>query len=94
MNIRRICLDVDKASKSPTIVELAEAISKIIGYEAANITITEIDMETVGMDIAIEGNNLNYDSVISVIESTGAVVHSVDEIIIGARIIPYAERKR
>lgn len=94
MNIRRICLDVDKASKTPTMFELAEAISRIIGYEAANITITEIDMETVGMDIAIEGNNLDYASVISVIESTGAVVHSVDEIVTGARIIPYAERKR
>lgn len=94
MNIRRICLDVDKASKTPTMYELAEAISKIPGYQAANITITEIDMETVGMDIAIEGEYLDYEAIVALIESTGAVVHSVDEIVIGSRLINYAERRR
>lgn len=94
MKVRRISLDVDKASKNPTLFEIAEAIDKIPGVEAANITITEIDMETVGMDITIEGDDLDYKKIIASIESSGAVVHSVDELVIGERTLLYSKRQR
>ncbi len=94
MKIRRISLDVDKASKEPTIFELAQAINQVPGVEAANITITEIDMETVGMDITIEGENLDYEKIISSIESSGAVVHSVDELAFGERTLLFSKRQR
>jgi hypothetical protein len=94
MKVRRMCLDVDKASKNPTVFEIAEAINQVPGVEAANITITSIDMETVGMDIIIEGENLDYKKIISAIESSGAVVHSTDELVIGERIIPFTKRQR
>lgn len=94
MNIRRMSLDVDKATKSPSVFEIAEAINQVAGVEAANITITSIDMETVGMDIIIEGEHLDYKKIISAIESSGAVVHSTDELVIGERIIPFTQRHR
>jgi len=87
-------MDVDKATKSPTVFEIAKAIDKVQGVEAANITVSGIDMETVGMDITVEGTKLDYEKLIAAIESTGAVVHSVDELVIGTRIIDYVKRKR
>ncbi len=94
MKVRRMALDVDKASKNPTLFEIAEAINKVPGVQAANITITEIDMETVGMDIIIEGEDLDYKRIISSIESSGAVVHCVDELATGERTLLHSARQR
>ncbi|HOW10172.1 MAG TPA: DUF211 domain-containing protein [Bacteroidales bacterium] len=94
MNIRRLLLDVDKASTSPSLVELAAAIDNVDGVEALNISVTEIDMETMDLDITIEGNNLDYDSIVNAIEDAGAVVHSLDEIVVGSRILEHLESKR
>jgi hypothetical protein len=94
MNIRRILLDVDKALARPTIPEIAQAIEAVSGVQALNITVTEIDIETVGMDITVEGEHINYEALTKAIESTGAVVHSIDQLSSGSRIIDRAERIR
>lgn len=94
MKVRRMSLDVDKASRSPTLFEIAEAIDRVPGVEAANITITNIDMETVGTVITIEGEDLNCEKIIASIEASGAVVHSVDELVIGERTLHYSPRHR
>jgi hypothetical protein len=59
MNIRRVVLDVDMSVKRPTLVELAQAISLCVGVEAVNITVEEIDFEIIGMDVTIEGVQLD-----------------------------------
>lgn len=87
MNIRRLLLDVDKSATRPSLIELARAISSVEGVEALNIVVTEIDMETMDMDVTIEGNNLDYDKIVETIETAGAVVHSLDEIVVGSRIL-------
>jgi uncharacterized protein len=94
MNIRRLVLDVDKAITRPTIPEIAEAIEKVGGVEGLNIVVTEIDVETVGMDITIEGEQLHYQALVKAIESTGAVVHSIDQLASGHRIIEPVVRRR
>ncbi len=53
MNIRRLVLDADKAVAKSTVTGLAEAICGVAGVEAVNITVTEIDIETVGVDVTI-----------------------------------------
>lgn len=93
MNVRRLVLDVDKAIARPSIVEIANAIDAIPNVEAVNITVTEIDVETVGMDVTIEGNGLDYDAIAEAIEHTGAVVHSIDQLITG-HIIERVARSR
>jgi hypothetical protein len=90
VNIRRLALDVDKAIARPSVIEIAEAISPCSGVEALNITVSEIDVETVGMEVAIEGDNLNYQQILQAIESIGAALHSLDQIVCGERIV---ERK-
>lgn len=94
MNIRRVVLDVDKARARPSVVEVAEAITALRGVEAVNITVTEIDIETVGMDVVIEGTDLDYEALVAAIDGCGAVVHSVDQLIAGERIIERVVRVR
>jgi hypothetical protein len=94
MNIRRLVLDVDKALARPSLIEIAQAISTCAGVESVNITVTEIDVQTVGTDIAIEGQGLRYEAILEAIESTGAVVHSIDQLACGERIIERVERTR
>lgn len=94
MNIRRLLLDVDKAMQRPSIIEIAEAISASAGVQACNITVSDIDVETVGMNVTVEGENINYDALVSAIEHVGAVVHSIDEIVIGERVIERVQRAR
>jgi hypothetical protein len=94
MNIRQLLLDVDKAVARPSLIEIAAAIDGCSGVEAVNITVEEIDIETVGMNVSIQGDNMDYDEITKAIESTGAVVHSLDEIAVGDRIIPRIARVR
>jgi len=94
LNIRRLALDVDKASHRPTLIELAEAITGCRGVEAFNITVNEIDMETVGMEITIEGQFLDYDELVNAMEGAGAAVHSIDQLVCGERIVEHVHRTR
>jgi hypothetical protein len=94
MNIRRLLRDVDKAFARPSVLEIAQAIDGCTGVEAVNITVGEIDMETVDMEITIEGEALDYDEIVRAIESSGAVVHSIDQVVVGKRTVQRIERIR
>lgn len=94
MNVRRLLLDVDKAVSRPDLITLAEAIDGVPGVEGANITVTEIDIETVGMDITVEGDGMDHAALVEAIEDTGAVVHSLDQVVIGERIVERIKRER
>lgn len=94
MNVRRLSLDVDKAVARPGLLDLAEAIEVVSGVEAVNITVEEIDIETVGMDVTVEGDSIDVSGVIEAIEKAGAAVHSIDEIVAGSRIIDRVKRAR
>ena len=92
MSVRRVILDVDKALNRPTLLELASAIEKVPGVEAVNVSVTEMDMETMGTIITVEGNGIDYTALVNAIEDTGSVIHSVDEIAVGKRIVESVRR--
>jgi hypothetical protein len=94
VNIRRLQLDVDKAVHRPDLLELAEAIDGVPGVEAVNITVTDIDIETVGTEVTIEGDNIDIRALTAAIEKAGAALHSIDEIVVGDRIIERVPRAR
>ncbi|MFT3702993.1 MAG: DUF211 domain-containing protein [Agriterribacter sp.] len=73
MGIRQILLEVDKAGESPEIVGIAAAIESVDCVEGLSIVVNEIDMETVGMEITVEGEDLKYDGIVAAIENTGVV---------------------
>lgn len=94
MNIRRLVLDVDKAVRRPELIEIAEAIEEVAGVEGVNITVTEIDIETIGTNVTVEGAHIDHAGLVRAIESTGAVVHSIDELVAGERLIEGVPRQR
>jgi hypothetical protein len=91
VNVRRLQLDVDKAVARPDLLDLAEAID---GVEAVNITVTDIDVETIGTEVTIEGDNIDVTALFEAIEKVGAALHSIDEIVVGDRIIDRIPRVR
>ena len=92
--IRRLGLDVDKVIDRPEMVDLARALASVKGVSAVNITVNEIDIETVGTVITVEGDDIDTDALFVAIEKAGAVLHSIDEVVAGDRIIDHVPRVR
>ena len=84
--LRRLVLDVLKPH-SPSVVELSQALSKLKGVEAVNIITYEIDQKVENVKIIIDGQEIDFETVKKKLEDFGAVVHSVDEVAAGKRII-------
>jgi len=84
--IRRLVLDVLKPHE-PTNVEVASAIGDLQDVDGVNLSLYEVDQQTENVKITVEGTNVNYDLVLQTIENLGGVVHSVDEIIAGKKIV-------
>lgn len=87
-------MDIDKAMTRPDILELAAAIEQVEGVDAVNVTVTEIDIETVGMDVTVEGTKIDWQALQEAIEETGAVLHSVDQVVLGEHLIDGVKRSR
>jgi hypothetical protein len=85
-SIKRIILDVLKPH-SPSIIEVAERIANLEGISGVNISLEEVDAETDSIKITIEGNNIDYSRVKKEISECGAVIHSVDGVSAGLKII-------
>ncbi|MEI7827786.1 MAG: DUF211 domain-containing protein [Euryarchaeota archaeon] len=88
--IKRLVLDVLKPHE-PTNVEVASAIGDIQDVEGVNVSLYEVDQETENVKITVEGINVDYNLVRQTIENLGGVVHSVDEIIAGKKIVEEEE---
>lgn len=87
-------LDVDKARETPSILEIAEAIDAVPGVDGFNITVTDIDVETVGMEMTVEGDDIDFEALDLAITRVGAALHSIDEIVVGSRIVERVPRSR
>jgi len=85
-NIKRLVLDVLKPH-NPTIIELAERLGGLDGISGVNISLEEVDKDTDSIKITIEGNNINYNKIDNVICECGAVIHSIDGVSAGIKIV-------
>ena len=84
--IKRIILDVLKPH-SPSIIEVADKLGGLEGITGVNISLEEVDAETDSVKITIEGTNIDYDKVKSEIEECGAVIHSIDGVSAGMKMV-------
>ncbi len=89
-DLKRIVLDVLKPHH-PSIVELSQRLSVLEGVSGVNITIIEVDQDTETVKITIEGNSIIFDDVEAAITEAGAVVHSVDSVSTGKRLVEEVE---
>ncbi|MFQ6065212.1 MAG: DUF211 domain-containing protein [Candidatus Bathyarchaeia archaeon] len=84
--IRRLVLDVLKPH-NPGIVQLSKELSELEGVEGVNIVTYEIDQKVENVKIILGGNSISFEEVKKKLENLGAVIHSVDEVAAGARIV-------
>ena len=85
-DIKRIILDVLKPH-TPSIIEVAERLGCLDGISGVNISLEEVDADTDSVKITIEGSNINYEMVKKEISECGAVIHSIDGVSAGIKII-------
>lgn len=85
-NLRRIVLDVLKPLE-PNIVDMVQRVAQLQGVEGVNITIYEVDHRVENAKITVEGNNLSFSELQTLIEENGAAIHSIDEVAAGKSII-------
>jgi hypothetical protein len=79
-------LDVLKPHK-PSILEIANRLGDLEGISGVNISLEEVDTDTDSVKITIEGNSINYEDVKTVISECGAVIHSIDGVSAGIKIV-------
>ncbi|HIH69066.1 DUF211 domain-containing protein [Methermicoccus shengliensis] len=88
--IRRLVLDVLKPHQ-PSILDLAQALGSLEGVLGVNLSLYEVDQETENVRITIEGNSIDYTAVERTLNELGAVVHSIDEVAAGTKLVEVVE---
>jgi hypothetical protein len=88
--IKRLVLDVLKPHQ-PSIIELSKSLAALKHVTGVNLSLQEVDTQTENVKITVEGVNLDFDEVQRVIEEMGAVIHSIDEVAAGIKLIEEAE---
>ncbi len=85
-DIKRIVLDVLKPHK-PSLVEMSLRLSGLKGVDGVSLTHDEVDQETESVKVTLEGSSINYSSVEETLRELGAVIHSVDLVSSGKRLV-------
>lgn len=88
--IRRLILDVLKPHK-PSLMEVASKLSKLPGIIGVNCSLDEVDQETENIKVIIEGVDIDFESVEKVLEECSAVIHSVDNVVAGKKLVENVE---
>jgi len=84
--IKRIVLDVLKPHR-PSIIEMTRKLTAIKGVDGVNCTLDEVDQETESVRITIEGSAIDFEKVQEALRESGAVIHSIDSVAIGKRLV-------
>jgi len=88
--IKRLVLDVLKPHQ-PSILELAKSIAALKHVTGVNLSLIEVDTQTESIKITVEGVNIDFDELQRVIEEMGAVIHSIDEVAAGIKLVEEVE---
>jgi len=80
-------LDVVKPAGISSIASLAETIGGVTGVQSVNITVEEVDSKTEGLLVTVEGEKNDFSALNEAIARCGSVVHSVDQVAGGEKII-------
>lgn len=78
--IIHIVLDVLKPHQ-PTLPEFATFVGKLEGITRVDVSVMEMDEKTETLKITIDGN-LDYENLRTHMAKQGAVIHSVDQVVV------------
>ena len=91
--IRRLVIDVLKPH-DPAIREFTQRVAETDSVEAVSTSLIELDQEVQNVELAIEGDSIQYDAVADAVESLGGSVHSVDNVVCGTHVPADQPRQR
>jgi len=91
-NIRRLILDVDVPT-SAHLMDLAQALTEVEGVKAVNITVTDTDVDVLGLVIVVDGSGIDYKALQESVERMGGAIRSIDQVIAGEYILDLDARK-
>jgi len=78
-SVQRLVLDVLKPHL-PNALEFAHAIAATGEDCRVNVRVVEVDEQTETLQVAIEGDGLDFASISAAISENGASLHSIDEV--------------
>jgi uncharacterized protein len=76
---RRLVLDVLKPHK-PNALDFSSTLANLGADYRVKLTVTEVDKNTEGTIVTIEGADIHFEDIKTAIEKMGASVHSIDEV--------------
>ncbi len=79
--IKNLVLDVLKPH-SPPLPEFASFLTELDGIERVDITLVEMDEKTESLKVELSGISINYEALKEHVGKQGAVIHSVDHVIV------------
>jgi len=79
--IRRLVLDVLKPHQ-PSLPEFADYMGSLKELTRVDVTLIEMDERTDSLKVIVEGNGINFESLKEHISKMGAVIHSVDQVVV------------
>ena len=79
--IKTIVLDVLKPH-SPSLPEFASFLAEFEGLTRVDITLVEMDERTESLKVVLNGTAINYDALKEYMGKQGAVIHSVDHVVV------------
>lgn len=66
---------------------MSRRLTAIKGVDGVNCTLAEVDQETESVRITIEGPGVDFEKVEQTLRESGAVIHSVDSVSVGKRLV-------
>lgn len=79
--IKHLVLDVLKPH-SPPLPEFATFLTELNGIEKVDITLVEMDEKTESLRVVLSGTAIEYEALKEHVAKQGAVIHSVDQVIV------------
>jgi len=80
-SIKRLVLDVLKL-RDPPLPEFASTLCELPNIEGVRVSLVEIDQNTESIKVTMEGDNIDLDMVQRLMKGHGAVIHSIDEVVV------------
>ena len=92
VSIKRLVIDSLKPRET-TVVDLSRALAGSKGVDEVDIIVTEVDARTETTKLTIRGSDIDYETILNVMNEHGATVRSVDEISVAKSKLLPAEKK-
>ncbi|MFC7046695.1 DUF211 domain-containing protein [Halobacteriaceae archaeon GCM10025711] len=84
--IRRVVLDLLKPYE-PTTQEFASRVADASGVKGVNASLVETDQNVQNLKLTIEGDDVDFEEVETIVDELGGAIHSVDQVAAGAHIV-------